>query len=110
MINKIGEKGFVRSIPADTDTKEVSVGLELTVRGEVADMWLLERFDGSHTYFPKSHFQLHSESNIRDHIDDCMLKVDDVIQVAELQGKSKIVEFLQDIKERLNDITMDDEV
>lgn len=107
MKDLLGQKGFIKNIPEGYEEVEAFVGMELVVAGEVADMWLVERQDGCHTYIPKECFSLYIEANITDHLDDCMMKINDVIHVAEHQGKHQLALLLHDIKERINDLSID---
>lgn len=105
MENALGQKGIVKQAPPDS--LEVHTGMELVVVGELADMWLVERDDGARTYINKEFFVLFRDANIREHLDDLMSKVDDVIRVAAYQGHSQLADQLQSIKERINDLTME---
>lgn len=107
MENAVGQKGIVHKLPPDA--VEVHVGMDLVVKGEVADMWLVERSDGAETYIPKDCFTLLRDASVRDHLDDLMSKVDEVIRVASYQEKAQMADLLQTIKERINDLTMEDD-
>jgi hypothetical protein len=101
----VGQKGIVFKAPPES--VEIHTGMELVVAGELADMWLVERYDGHQAYIPKDCFTLFRDAKLRDHLTDLMSQIDEVIRVAEYQEKSEMVEHLQTLKERFNDLSMD---
>jgi hypothetical protein len=105
MKNAAGQKGVVTKVPQDA--VEVYLGMELTVTGEVADMWVVERYDGSQTYIPKDCFTVGKDASISDHLNDLMVKVEEVIDVADHQKLIELANHLEVIKNQINDLTMD---